>query len=368
MSNNMPLHTKSSEFGPWELREGVRARASELEVLLDERIARHPDNRRVELLARQAMLELDKAREAVLPRGHARWYKMGAHVTVGQIHLDTAHNLLLRLSEPQEVIPMMPGVLAFVREHLPPSDPRREQVELISGRTTATGTLTPADLETVLDAVGVARKESIREALRIRSFVHIVALVTFLLWLGAALVAVLGGVSYDTLPLCFTPSQGIGEAGFEVVCPVKMTGNLPPGGDLNEALSYAVTRVDYLVVEIVGIVAAGISAATSLHKMRGTAAPYNIPVVLAALKLPTGALTAVLGLLLMRGGFIPGLSALDSSAQIIAWAIIFGYSQQLFTRLVDSQAEALLNSFGPPPTGAVPPPPPPSGLAGQPPQ
>lgn len=42
------------------------------------------------------------------------------------------------------------------------------------------------------------------------------------------------------------------------------------------------------------------------------------PVVLALLKLPTGALTAPLGLLLMRGGFVPGLSALDSPAQIIA--------------------------------------------------
>ncbi|MGG7571613.1 hypothetical protein [Streptomyces sirii] len=63
---------------------------------------------------------------------------------------------------------------------------------------------------------------------------------------------------------------------------------------------------------------------------------------LAWLKLPTGALTAVLGLLLMRGGFVPGLTALDSSAQIIAWAIVFGYSQQVFTQFVDKQGQALL--------------------------
>ena len=40
----------------------------------------------------------------------------------------------------------------------------------------------------------------------------------------------------------------------------------------------------------------------------------------------------------MRGNFVPGLSALDTSAQIVAWAIVFGYAQQLFTRLVDRQA------------------------------
>jgi hypothetical protein len=43
----------------------------------------------------------------------------------------------------------------------------------------------------------------------------------------------------------------------------------------------------------------------------------------------------------MRGGFIPGLSALDTSAQIIAWAVVFGYSQQLLTHFVDVQARTV---------------------------
>jgi hypothetical protein len=71
---------------------------------------------------------------------------------------------------------------------------------------------------------------------------------------------------------------------------------------------------------------------------------YGLPVALAALKLPTGAITAFLGLLLMRGQFVPGLSALDTSAQILAWALVFGYAQQLFTRLVDQQGQTVLNS------------------------
>jgi hypothetical protein len=48
----------------------------------------------------------------------------------------------------------------------------------------------------------------------------------------------------------------------------------------------------------------------------------------------------------MRGGFVPGLSDLDSSAQIIAWALVFGYSQELFTRLVDRQAQTVLEGAG----------------------
>ena len=44
----------------------------------------------------------------------------------------------------------------------------------------------------------------------------------------------------------------------------------------------------------------------------------------------------------MRGGFVPGLSALDTPGQILAWAILFGASQQLFTRLVDQQGHTVL--------------------------
>jgi hypothetical protein len=46
----------------------------------------------------------------------------------------------------------------------------------------------------------------------------------------------------------------------------------------------------------------------------------------------------------MRGQFVPGLSALDTSAQILAWALVFGYAQQLFTRLVDRQGQTVLES------------------------
>jgi hypothetical protein len=57
-----------------------------------------------------------------------------------------------------------------------------------------------------------------------------------------------------------------------------------------------------------------------------------------------GAITALLGLLLVRGQFIPGLSALDTPAQILSWALVFGFAQQLFTRLVDQQGQTVLNS------------------------
>ena len=111
-------------------------------------------------------------------------------------------------------------------------------------------------------------------------------------------------------------------------------------------MAETVSRWDLWLVEIIGLVAAGVASAFALRGIRGTSTPYGLPVALAFLKLVTGALTAFLGLLLMRGGFVPGLSALDSSAQILSWAIVFGYSQQLFTRFVDQQANNVLDGVG----------------------
>lgn len=138
------------------------------------------------------------------------------------------------------------------------------------------------------------------------------------------------------------------------MCPTESESS-PTGTDVDDQIAAVVATWDYIVIEIVGIVAAGISAASALRRINGTATPYPVPVALALLKLPMGALTAVLGLVLMRGGFVPGLSNLDSSAQIIAWAIVFGYSQQLFTHFVDRQGEVLLSNVrGPAPVPPAP--------------
>jgi len=90
--------------------------------------------------------------------------------------------------------------------------------------------------------------------------------------------------------------------------------------------------------------AAAVAATARIRHIRGSSEAPDLPVLLALLKLPTGAISAFLGLLLVRGGFIPGLSALDSPAQILSWALVFGFAQQLFTRLVDEQGQTVLNN------------------------
>ena len=91
-----------------------------------------------------------------------------------------------------------------------------------------------------------------------------------------------------------------------------------------------------------GLLGGGLSAAVFLRGLQGTSTPYDVPVALALLKLPSGALSALVGLLFVLGEFIPGLSQLDNQPQILAYAFLFGIAQQLITGSVDRQAQAIL--------------------------
>jgi hypothetical protein len=181
----------------------------------------------------------------------------------------------------------------------------------------------------------------------IRAWLWWLASLKLVMALLAVLLGLLGWISPATLPLCFQPEQG-GQ--LVLICPTGQSGSVavdPAAGSsqpqIDASQNSPVNRVDVALVEAIGLIAASIASAAALRRLRGSSEPHGLPVALALLKLPTGALTAVLGLLLMRGEFLPGLSALDSSGQIIAWAIVFGYAQQLFTRFVDEQADSVLN-------------------------
>jgi hypothetical protein len=251
-------------------------------------------------------------------------------------NLDAAEVDLLRLAPYAWARAEMPSILAHVRRYLDHDDPRRLQVEKIAADA-LTADLTPYDRGMVIAAARAASSEQRRGVLRLRSLRNVLAVAIGLLTFGAAGFAAVGAWHPDWIPLCFNPDDA-------VVCP---TGNTPVGGDaalqdIDDAVSVTVQPLDIFLIELVGLIAAAVAAATALRGLRRSSGAYDFPLMLAILKLPTGALTAVLGLLLMRAQFVPGLSALDSSAQIIAWAVVLGYSQQLFTRLVDRSTQEAL--------------------------
>jgi hypothetical protein len=299
----------------------------------------------------------------------------GASLERVNSQLDAVETDLLRLAPDPYLRGALPNLRAHVRNHLPKDDPRREQVEKIAQEVEASPgqELAPLARDQVLFAVREASLEARREIRRVRSFRNVLLLSAVFLMLGVAGITVLGVLSPGRVPMCFAPDNEM------VVCPttaepVPGAAGAEGGTNVSPAqqarvdaqIRTAAGPWDIPIVEIAGLLAAALASALALRSIQGTSTPYSLPVALAVLKLPSGALTAVLGLLLMRGGFIPGLSALDSSAQIIAWAIVFGYAQQLLTRFLDQQANQVLENVGNPasprlaPNGGVQPTTPPA--------
>ncbi|MER5555846.1 hypothetical protein ABT001_29965 [Streptomyces sp. NPDC002793] len=347
-----------AEMGPWEQKEALRARITELDAVVEvlaTSAAADPERRDVAATyAANARAELTEARGSLAHLDHPS-RRRGAHLGVAQSHVDAALNLMVWMASVDDIKALLPQIVALVDDHLQATDPRRVRVTEIARRLEldTENTLRPGERALLAETVSVARQMLRKEQLRVRSFVHVVAGVTIGLTIAVLAIAVATVVWESLVPMCFTPDV---DGGVNVVCPTNSELIDAQAPIPSSVIGNVANDADYLVIEAIGMVAAAIAAAAALRRIRGTSLPYDVPVVLALLKLPTGALTAVLGLLLMRGGFVPGLSSLDSTAQIIAWAIVFGYSQQLFTRYIDSQGQALLDAVRGP-AGAPPGPP-----------
>jgi hypothetical protein len=359
---------------PIAWRESALTRAKELESLCAwiQVNAKGPDGNH-KVLANAVNSHLQAVRQAseaaqLSPKTRPRVFRNGALLERALSNLDAAEAQILNFAPPSYLLGQMPSLLRHVQCHLIPTDPSRKEFERIAQRLGVKDADNPsrmfADrtrLEQIVDdergkivtTIRAASSAALREQVRLRSFRSVLVVTTMVMLLLAIAVALVGYYRPTLIPLCFAPEEA-GEA--VVVCPtaqsdpfVPTSSNFPATGsppvrDIDNVIRDTATPQDLLVVELVGLIAASVAAAAAIRRVKGSSERYSLPVALAVLKLPTGAITAFLGLLLMRGQFVPGLSALDTSAQILAWALVFGYAQQLFTRLVDQQGQNVLDS------------------------
>jgi len=334
-------------------REHALASAAELRFLaIWFRAHAESDTDVVNATAQVVMRHLEAAVRAAEGR-HGGWPTRmvarlsGADVERAMSHLDAARITLLRIAPASYLRGQLPSVIIAARDHLPAEDPRRAEAERLFERARDSA-LADHEREALLATMHAARAAGRREIIRVRSFRTLVLITALLLTLAASAVVTLGVIRPDVIALCFSP-------GDSVVCPTHqapLSDSGAGGAEATEANAAEVDRViretaspwDVPVVALVGLMAAALAGAAAIRGVQGTSTPYSLPVSLALLKLPTGALTAVLGVLLMRGQFVPGLSALDTPEQIVAWAIVFGYSQQILTRFVDQRAQNVLGS------------------------
>jgi hypothetical protein len=285
---------------------------------------------------------LDRAANAAYridpkPRHLPNWWRGTLYDAAFQ-NLHAAEAEIAMLYGPNEIRAEVPEALARVEEGLQADDPRRAEAQRLA---TSTEPLDAAALRKMIET-GHAAADQLH--VRVRSFRNVVLLAASLITIFLIAFAAYVSTHPSSVPLCFRSvteqAAGATTGGAAAAPQVRI---VCPTSDSPEGQGGPAGR-DILVVGLLGLMGAGLASAVSLRNVKGTSTPYSVPVALAFLKAPTGALTAIAALIAIRGDFVPGLSALDSQEQIIAYALVFGYAQQLFTGLIDKQGQSILSS------------------------
>ena len=177
----------------------------------------------------------------------------------------------------------------------------------------------------MVDVLATGYDLSDAQHMQVRSFRNILFGSIFALTILAVLIGAAASFAPHAFAVCDTVGRHVASS-----CPTGGRG--PRAGDV-------------VLVEILGLAGAAITAAAAIRKLEGTSTPFAVPLAALLLKLPTGAITALLGILLLRAGFGPSITTL-TQAQVVAYALLFGASSQLFLQFVDKQANAVLDSVG----------------------
>ncbi|EFL17763.1 hypothetical protein [Streptomyces sp. C] len=348
-SRDVAAHRK---FGPW--RQRWSAHIAVLQGQLDRIEATGKLPNADQQLAKKAHSLLDAARDAAESWPKWSFWTLGSAKDRALASIHEVELILLQIAPADELGWRGPAVLAVGRQHLWSDDPR---LRLLEDRLRDNENQLGADFrELAVSVLHAANHMEEKEIARVRNFQSALMLAFFIMS-AIVLLFIYSGYQNSTAladKLCFDPpAPTVAEPGAtERVCPLNTQKGgtvVPVGGDV-------------LLVASLGAGAAALAGAAAMHKMRGSAVPYKVPMALLLLRVPVGALSALLGLVLIHGEFIPGLSALDSPAQISAWAVVFGIGQEALTRMLDKQGNILLDNVRGS-TRAVDPPPAPYGGA-----
>jgi hypothetical protein len=381
----MSKRAEPPRLAPW--RQYVRARADAIESDMQRHatLTENNDKPQVQPIYTGISRHLEAARKAAGEYDYpSRWRRFldlcaGSSIECAFRRLHAAKIMMVWLLPSEEVEAHIPEALARLRKCLHPGDPRLAWAEakLLADKYVADGQASPqprrdqgdsrlawadaesgalqqvmirarnhtleidldsanpplvrAERQTDLDLatrrvrlrniVRLGYDASDEQHARLRSFRNVVAVATLVLTLLTIGIAILGAFSPSSIPLCFQPE------GKPMACP---TGKQPTGGDA-------------ALVATLGLLGGALSGALAIRRLQGGSTPYQIPVVLSLFKLPSGALTSIVGILLLRGEFVPGFTALDTQEQILAYAVVFGFAQQLATRLIDRQAREVVD-------------------------
>jgi hypothetical protein len=253
---------------------------------------------------------LEFARDIVQcsPTFRAAWN--GVDVERAWVSIHAAEVALIPLSASGKVKARISNILTDAAQVVGPGD---QEFTILTDFKDKSGVLTEDDKESIAQTVRTIYAGLTNEYIRVRSFRNILLSATLVLTLMAIGFGILGAVRPEIS--MWTTAQGTSP-----------------------------TRLDLWLVEILGVIGASLVGSVAIRRMQGSSTPYRIPMASLLLKLPTGALTAAAGLMLIRAASNGSIIAPPSTTQLVAYALIFGAAQQTITSLIDTQAQKVLNA------------------------
>lgn len=266
---------------------------------------------------------LRTAEDAASPHSwRLRSWLTGSAVNRAFTNLHAGQVLLARYAEDDALDVRLLSAMTRMRATLPANAVRRQALETQFDKSEAAGAAEQGRIRRwVLEkAMEWSFAATDAQYARLRSFLNTIVAVS------AAVLAIVAGLTImgfgwpESMRLCFAGTEG-------QVCP---TGSTASGRDA-------------LIIAVLGATGGAMAAVLAVRRMQGTSTPYGVPLALAMLKLPFGALSALVGLMLIHGQFVPGLTDLDTSGQILAYAVVLGVAQQALTAMIDRRGQELLD-------------------------
>ena len=254
-------------------------------------------------LVDKTLSRLKVARERVERPARFKPAWSGVDVEHVWANIHSAEVILIRLSDFDTVKAMVPNIIADARL-LGPQDRLIARLDAFNKKQT----LNDADRKSIAQCVTSIYRATTEQFMQTRSFRNILFSTTFVLTSLAVVVGILGA--------------------------------LPLGADIWAPK----TGLSLWLAELLGLLGASIVGSVVVRQMHGSSQPYAVPMASLLLKLPTGALTAAVGLMVLRAGFVDPLLGDAGTAKLVAAALALGASQQTFTRLIDDQAQNVLNA------------------------
>lgn len=305
--------------------------------------------------------ELKRAREALGEGGgfsRLRYWWTGSDQEQAWLAVHAAE-VHLTLAEPEDAVRAeLPALEAKIRAHFRKSDPAATAwIEALKKAREPATPPTPVDRYLVREVKESLFTLSDGDHARIRSFRNILVLAAALVAL-ATLVMALPATS-DWIPLC-QPAEASTSANGTNGDESSATPNEESSGETEEEDeddgAHGENQQDDCLLdrvwqaELLGALGGLAAALAGIRRLRGFRNPYNLPLVQALLKIPSGALTGLLGVVLMQGGIV--FLEPQSGGALVAYAVIFGAAQDVVTRLIDRQAGEIAKTVDPRETDA----------------